>query len=188
MRRAHRLAVRTPPSHGGNRGSIPLGRANSSFHCRSLSGCGSASGAHAVRSGQIHHLSVVIARFMRAIHPPDLGRPDEPGDDDGGWSGPNSTAPPRPCAGQPLPAIGMPSRGNRHAEDRPEPPIRDRPWAGDHHRHQGDAARRRLLPDPRRHRRRRLGLRRMRRPRRRPGARRDPHACQGRRRGCRIWG
>ena len=24
--RAHRLAVRTPPSHGGNRGSIPLGR------------------------------------------------------------------------------------------------------------------------------------------------------------------
>ncbi|CDX23502.1 hypothetical protein MPLB_280082 [Mesorhizobium sp. ORS 3324] len=26
LERAHRLAVRTPPSHGGNRGSIPLGR------------------------------------------------------------------------------------------------------------------------------------------------------------------
>lgn len=29
--RSHRLAVRTPPSHGGNRGSIPLGSANLSF-------------------------------------------------------------------------------------------------------------------------------------------------------------
>ena len=28
LERAHRLAVRTPPSHGGNRGSIPLGRTN----------------------------------------------------------------------------------------------------------------------------------------------------------------
>ena len=26
LKRAHRLAVRTPPFHGGNRGSIPLGR------------------------------------------------------------------------------------------------------------------------------------------------------------------
>jgi hypothetical protein len=29
---AHRLAVRTPPSHGGNRGSIPLGRTSFSAY------------------------------------------------------------------------------------------------------------------------------------------------------------
>ena len=30
--RSHRLAVRTPPSHGGNRGSIPLGSTNFPRH------------------------------------------------------------------------------------------------------------------------------------------------------------
>jgi hypothetical protein len=30
--RAHRLAVRTAPSHGANRGSIPLGRTNTFNH------------------------------------------------------------------------------------------------------------------------------------------------------------
>ena len=32
LKRAHRLAVRTPPFHGGNRGSIPLGRTNLLIH------------------------------------------------------------------------------------------------------------------------------------------------------------
>ncbi len=36
--RAHRLAVRTPPSHGGNRGSIPLGRTNNFKHLADLRG------------------------------------------------------------------------------------------------------------------------------------------------------
>jgi hypothetical protein len=35
---AHRLAVRTPPSHGGNRGSIPLGRTSLFQHRAAIRG------------------------------------------------------------------------------------------------------------------------------------------------------
>jgi hypothetical protein len=66
---AHRLAVRTAPSHGANRGSIPLGRTRFSRTMGYSGRCRHPAATQAVKSvpGSIHTIRFEIARLAAVV-------------------------------------------------------------------------------------------------------------------------